>query len=209
MGSKERREREKHELRQRILDTARCMFIDEGFEAVTMRRLAQRIEYSTTAIYLHFKDKEALFKELCQGDLQAMHQSILAHAQGEDLTTVLHNIAREYVRFALEHQAQFQLIFLMRKPAAFANERLAQPLDEDVAQQAYVAMRQVWVDAMQAGLLKDGVCDADLLAQTWSCGLLGIVALRIAAGPYILPSWQPPEIQATAFVDAILKGVLK
>ncbi|HEY6844272.1 MAG TPA: helix-turn-helix domain-containing protein, partial [Thermoanaerobaculia bacterium] len=66
MGTKERREREREEVRTLILDTAREMFATEGYEAVTMRRIADRIEYSPTAIYLHFQDKRDLVFQVCE-----------------------------------------------------------------------------------------------------------------------------------------------
>ena len=58
MGSNERRERERLELRQLILDAARELFVEEGYDAVTMRRIAEKIEYTPTTIYLHFKDPD-------------------------------------------------------------------------------------------------------------------------------------------------------
>src|ERR1700751_6037572 len=58
LGTTERRERERQELRSRILDAARELFAEQGYDAVTMRGIAERIEYSPTAIYFHFKDKE-------------------------------------------------------------------------------------------------------------------------------------------------------
>ena len=64
MGPKERREREREEIRTSILEAARDLFANEGVEAVTMRRIAEKIEYSPTAIYFHFKDKESLLAEL-------------------------------------------------------------------------------------------------------------------------------------------------
>ncbi len=76
MGTKERREREREELRTRILDAARELFAEEGYEAVTMRRIADRIEYSPTAIYFHFRDKEALMRELCDHDFRALAQRV-------------------------------------------------------------------------------------------------------------------------------------
>jgi len=68
MGVKERRERVKSETRDRILDAARELFISEGYEGVSMRKVAEKIEYSPTAIYLHFADKEELFHELVHED---------------------------------------------------------------------------------------------------------------------------------------------
>src|SRR5512139_3820069 len=65
MGTAERRARQKASLRGEILDAARRMFADEGYEAVSMRRLAERIEYSPTTIYLYFEDKAELFHAVC------------------------------------------------------------------------------------------------------------------------------------------------
>ena len=65
MGTKERRERERRELRRKILDAARALFVEQGYDAVTMRKIAQAIEYSPTAIYLHFRDKKAVINAIC------------------------------------------------------------------------------------------------------------------------------------------------
>ena len=78
MGIKERREREKAEIREKILDAARELFVSEGYEAVTMRKIADKIEYSPTAIYLHFKDKEAVMRELCDDDFLALAKQLPA-----------------------------------------------------------------------------------------------------------------------------------
>ena len=68
MGLKERREREREEVRGKILDAARELFVAEGYAAVTMRKIAAAIEYSPTAIYLHFRDKEAVINAICDTD---------------------------------------------------------------------------------------------------------------------------------------------
>src|SRR5262245_43979339 len=66
MGIKERRARQKTLLRQEILDAARELLIRDGYENLSMRKVAERIDYSPTAIYLHFKDKQELVFSLCQ-----------------------------------------------------------------------------------------------------------------------------------------------
>ena len=58
-------------LRRKIMDAARAIFVEEGYEAVTMRRIADRIEYSATAIYSHFKDKDALIRAITYADFMA------------------------------------------------------------------------------------------------------------------------------------------
>src|SRR5919202_4998419 len=72
MGTRERRAREREETRERILDAAREMFAAQGVEAVTMRAIADRIEYTPTAIYHHFRDKQALISELCDRDYRSL-----------------------------------------------------------------------------------------------------------------------------------------
>src|ERR671939_111330 len=66
MGPKQRRAREKEILRQEILDAARELFVNEGYENVSMRRIAEKIEYSPTTIYLYFEDKAALLFAICE-----------------------------------------------------------------------------------------------------------------------------------------------
>src|SRR5579885_2671118 len=66
MGVKERKAREKRYLRQEILDAASELFVKEGYENVSMRRIADRIEYSPTTIYLYFKDKAELLESICK-----------------------------------------------------------------------------------------------------------------------------------------------
>ena len=63
-----RREREGNELREKILGVTRSLLVEGGVEAVTMREVARRVEYSPAALYQHFADKEALIHELCLTD---------------------------------------------------------------------------------------------------------------------------------------------
>src|SRR5271168_4346283 len=66
MGVQERRAREKKELRDEILDAARDLFLREGYENVSMRKIAEKIEYSPTTIYLYFQDKSELLDCICE-----------------------------------------------------------------------------------------------------------------------------------------------
>src|SRR5437868_14211834 len=75
MGVKERREREKLETRDLILEAARELFASEGYEGLSMRKLAEKIEYSPTAIYVDFADQEELFRALCHHDFAHLAQS--------------------------------------------------------------------------------------------------------------------------------------
>ena len=75
MGVKERQERTKLETREKILDAARELFIEKGFDGVSMRQIANKIEYTPTTIYGHFQDKEELFLEICHEDFAKLAAS--------------------------------------------------------------------------------------------------------------------------------------
>ena len=57
MGIAERKEKQKLDIRNAILEASRKLIVEEGFEKVTMRKIADLIEYSPTTVYLYFKDK--------------------------------------------------------------------------------------------------------------------------------------------------------
>src|SRR5689334_19801414 len=116
MGPKQRREREKEEVKQKILDAARELFVEDGYEAVSMRKIAERIEYSPTAIYLHFQDKDALFEELCGSDFRTLAREFVAFAQIRDPIERLRASGLAYVDFALSHPQHYRLMFMTPTP---------------------------------------------------------------------------------------------
>src|SRR5512138_1144752 len=103
MGTAQRRERERLTLREKILDAARELFTAFGYEAVTMRKIAERIEYSPTAIYLHFADKDALLRELAVIDFTAFAHRFRRATRYTDPVERLGQLGKLYVEFALEH----------------------------------------------------------------------------------------------------------
>src|ERR1700692_2619553 len=99
MGTKERRERERDAVRTRVLDAARELFALHGYEGVSMRGIAEKIEYSPTMIYQHFKDKETLIKELCYSDFRELADALQDTLKIADPIERLRKCGEEYVRF--------------------------------------------------------------------------------------------------------------
>src|SRR4051812_49342645 len=119
MGSTERREREKLELRTKILDAARELFVSDGYDAVTMRKIAERIEYSPTAIYIHFKDKSALLQELVSEDFGQLAAHFAKLGRIDDPIERLAKCGKAYVEFGIEHPNHYLLMFTMTPPDGF------------------------------------------------------------------------------------------
>ncbi|HJX26545.1 MAG TPA: TetR/AcrR family transcriptional regulator, partial [Thermoanaerobaculia bacterium] len=88
-----------------------------------MRKIADRIEYSPTAIYLHFKDKEAVMRELCDLDFLALAQEFAEIARIADPLERLHATGMAYARFALDHPNHYRLMFMTPHPPLGEEER--------------------------------------------------------------------------------------
>jgi AcrR family transcriptional regulator len=176
MGVNERRERERLAVRERILDAARELFAERGYEAVTMREIGKRIEYSATALYGHFADKEALVRELCRKDFGDFAQRFLAAVV--DSPDPVESVCRAglvYLGFAEQFPQHYRLMFMTPLPETPPE----QGEREDPRQNAYVFLRQL-VDQLMAGKhLRAELTDPDLVAQTIWAVMHGAAALEL------------------------------
>ncbi|HVG23832.1 MAG TPA: TetR/AcrR family transcriptional regulator [Thermoanaerobaculia bacterium] len=204
MGPRERREREREEIRTRILDAARELFTTEGVESVTMRRIADRIEYSPTAIYFHFRDKDALLAELCDCDFRAFAEGFVAVARIEDPVERLRAAGRAYVEFGMNHPSHYRLMFMTPKSAQSNTIEKGNP-----AEDAYAFLKSIVADLQQRGLLRDELQDVDLAAQVIWSAIHGVVSLEIAKCKDEWVEWRPMPERAERMIALIEKGVLR
>jgi AcrR family transcriptional regulator len=112
MGITERREREREEVRRKILDAARELFEAEGYDNVTMRRIAEAIEYSPTTIYLHFEDKDDLVRALCNEDFARLFAALSLIPPAADPVESIRHLGRAYVAFAVNNPNHFRFMFM-------------------------------------------------------------------------------------------------
>ena len=89
MGVKERRQRERTQVREKILDAALEVFAKDGTDGVTMRALADAIEYSPPVIYAHFRDKDAIIRELCYRQLRDLAKTFATFADLDPIDSPL------------------------------------------------------------------------------------------------------------------------
>ncbi len=121
MGVAERRSRERAEREHRIVAAARLIAAGEGWSAVTIRRLAEEIEYSQPVLYSHFENRDAIvaavaaegFRELAIALRQAAHGSA-------DRRDAIQNAAKAYLAFASAHPALYEAMFVMPTVLRFA-----------------------------------------------------------------------------------------
>jgi AcrR family transcriptional regulator len=201
LSSLERRERDRAATRRKILEAARRMFVQQGYEGTTMRAIAARIGYTPTAIYHHFKDKDALVAELSAMDFQAFAQALRRTGTEGDPLERLGKIGEAYVEFGLTHPMQYQFIFMMRRPGGDP------PLNP--AESAYGFLRQTCVEVIATGRLRPEFNDADELAQMAWSSVHGLVALQVAKGSDPRFNWRDARLTRAKMRAALLHGILR
>ena len=204
MKSATRREREKEEIQRRILDAARELFVTEGFEAVTMRKIADRVEYTPTALYFHFKDKQELFRRLCADDYAALSARFRVLSRVPDPLERLKMLARGYIAFALEHPHHYRLMFMAPDPTL--EPGVSEPDPERPDRGIHGFLVQTVSEAIAAGTLRSEFTDPRLVAQTIWAGAHGVASLAIARNRDAWVEWRPIEERIEALVDTLLRG---
>jgi AcrR family transcriptional regulator len=108
-----RRARQRQALRQEILNAARDIFVKEGYQGLSMRRIADKIDYSPTAIYLHFKDKQDLVFSLCEETFSRLVRELENPKSETDPIGRLKAGLRRYVDFGLKNPQHYLAAFVI------------------------------------------------------------------------------------------------
>jgi AcrR family transcriptional regulator len=208
MGVKERRERERSETRDKILDAARELFVTEGYEGVSMRRVAEKIEYSPTAIYVYFADKNELFHELCRQDFARLQEVMQSAEMPADPVERLRQIGRSYIQFGMRFPNHYVFMFmtphLPQEPDEEDREIMGNP-EED----AYAMLKWAVQETINARCFRDEVQDAELVSQTLWASVHGVISLNIAKGKDPWVEWRPLEDRSEMMLDITLRGLLR
>lgn len=204
MGTADRIERERLVKRTRILDAARELFVERGVEAVTLREIAQRIEYSTTAIYVQFKDKHDLIAQMIAEDFAAFASALAACAKIPDPVKRLGELGNAYIAFALAMPRHYQLLFLTPASPEHARPTAASPAGIE----GYSLLLSTVEECIRAKRFRADL-DAHALAQVIWAGVHGIVALLIVKGDAEAFGWKPPEVLGALHYEVLLHGLLR
>jgi AcrR family transcriptional regulator len=112
-----KRRGEGHTRREEILAAARHLFVAQGFDAVTIRRIAEEVGVSAPALYLYFPDKDAILLEICDAtfnDLIALFEDVRRREPPGRKRLAM--VGEAFIRFALAHPEEYRLIFMGGAP---------------------------------------------------------------------------------------------
>jgi AcrR family transcriptional regulator len=182
-----RQAQEKQELRQAILTSAGELFLEQGYERFSLRKVAERIGYSPTTIYLYFRDKDdLLFSVVDEGFVRFGQQLAAAAGNHEDPWERLIALGRAYVTFGLQHPVYYQLMFMQRTD--FLTQRQVGESQPRIA--SFQVLRVVVQQAIDAGVLRPG--DAESYSDVLWALVHGITSLAIS-----MPTFDASRIQRT------------
>ena len=123
MGVKERQERDREQVRRSILDAAQELFVAEGYRNVSIRKIAEKVEYSPAALYSYFPSKDALFFALAEEGFRKLFEFTNEPiATSSDPLTAIRSGFLRYYQFSREHPEYFELMFIDRSVPKISHE---------------------------------------------------------------------------------------
>lgn len=190
---------EGHSRRGEILAAAERIFVEHGYEGATIRKIADEVGLSSTALYMHFPDKGAILQEICR---DAFARLIAANAAvaDEDWPPIqrLRRMIDGYVAFGFAHPNAYRLIYLTRPLEARDG---AQSAAQELGGELFAAFEEVVRETVEAGRMSG---DASTTAQAiWASGH-GVVSLMITK-PYF--PWAERERLIGVLLDALFAGM--
>lgn len=175
MGITERKEKQKTEIRKMILDASMKLFVDQGFENVSIRKIADLIEYSPTTVYLYFKDKDDILFNLHELGFEKMAEYNEGLWDIKNPLLRLHKMGENYIKFGMSHPEFYDLMFIQRAPMQSIEKMVeCEWKSGDVA---LGRLKDTIREGMEKGLIVKGDIDAVSMA-IWSM-VHGLVSLAI------------------------------
>jgi AcrR family transcriptional regulator len=202
MGVIEKRAKHKEEFRREILDAARELFINDGYEKFSMRKLAQKIDYSPTTIYLYFKNKDDLLFAICE-DFFSNFFAELNHIRSvsQDPIETLHQAFLYLIEFGLKNPNQYKVIFFTKSVYGTIDELIKK---ESMARNTYLVFKKMVRDCIKAGRLRE--LDEDVIAPALATASHGLVTMILYRPDFLN---KRSAVIARSLVDALLRGYQK
>jgi AcrR family transcriptional regulator len=196
------------------MDAARELFVRDGYESVSMRKIAEAIEYSPTAIYQHFADKAELMQQLCQHDFKSLAHLFQDLAAIDDPIERIRQTGRSYIRFAARFPNHYRFMFMTphaevqgecEMQAAFEND----PQKNNPNENSYLFLLLACEQAIKEGRLRKELTDPHLVAQTFWGAVHGVASIDVT---FKNDSWiQMPDLEtrAATMIDGIIRGLVR
>ena len=188
--------------RAEILDAAKQLFVEEGYEATTIRRIAAKLGVSSTALYVYFPDKDAILVEICNSTFAGLVQGLDdVRRDANDPLDALAMSLEQYIRFGLDHPNEYELTFVARRSKELQKLK---PENEKLGMQAYGRFYDCVDAVVQAGLTNTP--DTHRLTQQLWAAIHGLVVLLLLRSEF---GWTELNSLISGHVRMLIGGVTK
>jgi len=190
-----------HLRRAEILQAAEQIFVRDGYQGATIRKIADEVGVSSTALYMHFRDKDEILLEICEGAIGAvLARNTEISARPIDAVSRVRLMLRDYMRFALDHPNTYWLVFCAAEgPVSEAKSTAVTSLGS----RCYDLFHGAVADVEREGRLKAG--SATSAAQILWCACHGFGSLRISR-PKL--DWAADEALMDGMLDGLFHGLI-
>lgn len=190
-----------HHRRAEILEAAERIFVRDGYEGATIRKIADEVGVSSTALYMHFRDKDDILLEICEGAIGAvLARNAEAAASPIDAVSRVRMMLHDYMQFALDHPNTYWLVFCAATgPVSAARSAAVTALGA----RCYDLFHSAVADIVQEGRLRTGSVDS--AAQILWCACHGFGSLRISR-PHL--DWVDDETLMDGMLDCLFNGLV-
>ena len=200
MGIKERREKAKDNLRQEIFEAASELFAKEGIANVSMRKIAEKIEYSPTTIYLYFKDKTTLLHQICEETFAKLAIEVTKiREETNNPMEILRGGMKAYIEFGLKHPNHYEVVFIAPLDS-YIEEGFEYSFDNSMGKIAFEKLVESVVACIDAGVIKNG--DIELISQTLWAGMHGLTSLLIGHTEF-------PFVEKERLIESLIETMIK
>jgi AcrR family transcriptional regulator len=190
-----------HLRRIEILEAAERIFVADGYEGATIRKIADEVGVSSTALYMHFRDKDEILHEICLVLMQALlQQNSQIAAMPVDAVTRLRLMLQAYMRMGLEHPNAYRLVYCANQRPGTTPTQLA---TAETASLCYERYAGVVTEISAAGRLRSS--DPNAAAQVLWAACHGLVALMITR-PNV--EWAPADELTSLLLEGLLHGLV-
>jgi AcrR family transcriptional regulator len=201
MGIKERQERDREAVQRAILDAARELFVIEGFQNVSIRKIAERIEYSPAAIYGYFPSKDDIFFALAEEGFRLLIEMVPDESAGADLLPLdrVRQIFWSMYEFSCAHPQYFALMFIDRSVPRISREYERFGVARQIKDRLIAEIQR----CIDAGILPPTV-KAAVAFRLLTMGILGAAILQLS---HRLSPGEDAGMIAADIVDVTLAGL--
>jgi AcrR family transcriptional regulator len=206
MSIAERRARSKEALRQSILNAAVELMVEQGTQALSIRKIAEKIEYAPSTIYLYFQDKNEIVATICADVFEQLRDSLVEITSGvADPVEGLRRGLRCYIDFGIAHRNHYLITFCSPLPVLPPEYPIKA---NEAGNQCFGVLLGAVQVCMEAGRIPQG--DALALSESIWMQIHGVTSLLITHYCDHDPGfqWSPQEVLIETTLDTILRGVL-